>query len=172
MEQATPDDAAEIAALRTTVARELTREHGNGHWSAAVTERGAHRALRHARVYVAREAARIVATLALATKKPWAIDVRYFTACPRPLYLLDMAVAPDRQRTGIGRRCLSEAAARARAWPAQAIRLDAYDHAAGAGSFYARCGYREVGRVVYRGVPLIYYELRLPDHPTEAVPCR
>lgn len=47
----------------------------------------------------------------------------------------------------------------ARAWPSQAIRLDAYDSAAGAAGFYAGCGCREVGRVTYRRVPLIYFEL-------------
>ena len=41
---------------------------------------------------------------------------------------------------------------------AAAIRLDAYDSTAGAGGFYARCGYREVGRVTYRGTALIYFE--------------
>jgi hypothetical protein len=46
-------------------------------------------------------------------------------------------------------------------WPADAIRVDAYDAEAGAGGFYAKCGYREVGRVVYRNTPLVYYELRL-----------
>ena len=37
--------------------------------------------------------------------------------------------------------------------------LDAYDSAAGAGSFDAKCGDREVGRVTYRTVPLRYFEL-------------
>ena len=36
--------------------------------------------------------------------------------------------------------------------------LDAYDAKAGAGGFYARCGFAERGRVVYKGDPLIYYE--------------
>ena len=39
-----------------------------------------------------------------------------------------------------------------------AIRLDAFDAEAGAGAFYARCGWTEVGRAVYRGAPLIYYQ--------------
>jgi hypothetical protein len=46
----------------------------------------------------------------------------------------------------------------AREWPADAIRLDAYDAPAGAGAFYARCGFSERGRVVYKGNPLVYYE--------------
>jgi hypothetical protein len=48
-----------------------------------------------------------------------------------------------------------------RAWPGDAIRLDAYDAEAGAGKFYAKCGFRERGRVVYRKTPLIYFELIL-----------
>ena len=39
--------------------------------------------------------------------------------------------------------------------------LDAYDGAAGAGRFYAKCGFLEVGRKTYRGVPLVYFELML-----------
>lgn len=38
-------------------------------------------------------------------------------------------------------------------------RLDAYDADAGAGSFYAKCGYQERERVIYRGTPLVYFEL-------------
>src|SRR5437667_6104409 len=74
-----------------------------------------------------------------------------------------MAVAPGKQRQGLGRRCLEEAATIARAWPADAIRLDAFDAQAGAGDFYARCGWTEVGRRSYRGTPLIYYEKLLTD---------
>ena len=72
-----------------------------------------------------------------------------------------MAVAPARQRQGIGSRCLAEAKRIAKGWPADAICLDAYNDKAGAGPFYARCGYTEVGRVTYRNAPLIYYELLL-----------
>ena len=102
-----------------------------------------------------------IATFKLATKKPWAIDTRYFTPCRKPLYLTSMAVDPARQRHGIGRLCLEDARRVAREWPAQAIRLDAYNAPAGAGDFYAKCGFREVGRVTYRSVPLLYFELVL-----------
>lgn len=57
---------------------------------------------------------------------------------------------------------MKEAAVQAKAWPADAIRLDAFDAAAGAGPFYAKCGFREVARVTYRKDPLIYFELTLP----------
>ena len=56
-------------------------------------------------VFVVRDDREIVATLTLATRKPWAIDRQFFTPVPRPLYLLSMAVDPARQRTGIGGAC-------------------------------------------------------------------
>jgi GNAT superfamily N-acetyltransferase len=65
---------------------------------------------------------------------------------------------PAMQRQGVGRRCLEEAERLATGWPADVIRLDAYDAAAGGGGFYQRCGYVERGRVCYRNAPLIYYE--------------
>jgi GNAT superfamily N-acetyltransferase len=151
-------DAAAIAALRTAVAERLTQDFGPGHWSGAVTEKTVLRSVRSSRVIIARKGGEIVGTLRLATKKPWAIDAKYFTQVRRPLYLTDMAVDPAVQRAGIGRQLLQEAGALATAWPADAIRLDSYDAAAGAGPFYAKCGLREVGRVTYRGTPLIYFE--------------
>lgn len=117
--------------------------------------------MRSARVYVARDGTEIVATFRLTTRKPWAIDTSHFTECRTPLYLLAMAIAPARQRRGFGRLCMEEAKRVARASPADSIRLDAYDADAGAGQFYARCGWAEVGRTTYRDTPLIYYEMLL-----------
>lgn len=145
----TADDAAALAALHTAVADHLTHLHGSGPWSARTSEKGLLYAMRTSRVFVAREGTEIVATLRLATRKPWAIDPIYFSRCRRPLYLLAMAIAPARQRQGIGTRCLQQATEIAKAWPADAVRLDAYDAEAGAGPFYARCGCTEVGRVTY-----------------------
>jgi GNAT superfamily N-acetyltransferase len=160
---ASEEDARELAVLRTAVADDLTRQYGHGHWSAIVTESGERQSLKTSRILVARDDDRtIIATLRLAIKKPWAIDKSYFTDVRRPLYLTDMAVAPRLQRCGIGRRLLEEARTVALDWPGDAIRLDAYDHAAGAGPFYGKAGFHEVGRVTYRGVPLIYFELLLP----------
>jgi GNAT superfamily N-acetyltransferase len=159
---ATEAEAAAIAGVRNAAAEGLTREHGRGHWSAGVTERGVLFGMKSSRLLIAREGPRIVATLRLATKKPWAIDPAYFVSVRRPLYLVDMAVEPGCQRRGLGRLLVEEAKRSAQAWPADALRLDAYDSAAGAGPFYAKCGFREVGRVVYRNVPLIYYEWLAP----------
>jgi GNAT superfamily N-acetyltransferase len=154
-------DAPALAALHTAVANHLTLQHGRGPWSSGTSEKGVLYALRTSRIFVAREGAQIIATLRLTTKKPWAIDTSYFSACDQPLYLLAMAVAPSRQRQGIGKKCLQAVRPIAKAWSADAIRLDAYDAAAGAGPFYARCGFTEVGRASYRNTPLIYYEMLL-----------
>lgn len=155
---ADPEDAAEIVVVRSAAVERLTREFGEGHWSSCPTEKSVLRQIRDARVLIARNGDRIAGTLVLATKKPWAIDVSYFTAVPKAIYLHSMAVAPDMQRQGFGRMLLDEARRAASAWPAQAVRLDAYDAEAGAGDFYAKCGFRETGRVVYRGTPLVYFE--------------
>jgi GNAT superfamily N-acetyltransferase len=160
--RATELDARAIAALRNAVSQHQTETHGRGHWSSSVTERGVATAIRTSHVLIVRDAEVVVATLRLATKKPWAIDRSYFAGVRRPLYLTDMAVEPSRQRQGVGRSLVETAKAVARAWPADAIRLDAYDaEAAGAGPFYAKCGFRQVGRKAYRGVPLLYFELLL-----------
>jgi predicted N-acetyltransferase YhbS len=161
---ATEKDAAGISALRNAAAERLTEQYGQGHWSWRSSERAVLRDLarpRFARTLIAKDAGKIVGALQLQTKKPWAINVSYFTAVAKPLYLVGMAVHPEWQRRGIGRLLMKEAEVHAREWPAQAIRLDSFDAAAGAGGFYSRCGYREVGRVVYRDSPLIYFELLL-----------
>jgi GNAT superfamily N-acetyltransferase len=155
---ATPDEAEAVAALRNAVASVLTARHGIGHWSSVSSERGVRSSMKRSSIFVARDNGRIVATLELATKKPWAIDRRYFTAVTRPLYLLAMAVDPVQQRAGLGRQCIDQAVQICRTWPADALCLDAYDAEAGAGEFYRKCGFTEVGRATYRNTPLIYFE--------------
>jgi GNAT superfamily N-acetyltransferase len=156
--EATPADAPALVDLYARVARDLTARFGRGHWSSEPTERGMLYNLRIPRILVVKSRGKIVATLRLATRRPWAIDPSYFTPGRRPLYLTGMAIEPRKQGSGLGRQLLAALPAIARAWPADAIRLDAYDAPAGAGGFYAKAGFREVGRVVYRGVPLIYFE--------------
>jgi GNAT superfamily N-acetyltransferase len=160
---AAADDAIELAVLHTAAAELLTSRYGRGPWSSRTTEKGVLYSLRTSRVFVARQDTTIVGTLKLTKKKPWAINMSYFSNCRSPLYLLGMAVAPAWQRQGIGRWCLEQAKRIARAWPADAIRLDAYDAEAGAGPFYRSCGWTELGRTVYRKAPLIYFEFLLGE---------
>ena len=161
LKQATTAQAKAIAKLRMATHEKLTRDFGRGPWTSTVTEKGVLYAMRTGRVYIVRDARTIIGTLQLTTKKPWSIDRSYFTKCQRPLYLLAMAVEPDRQRHGVGRAMLEDVKRVVKVWPGDAIWLDAYDLPGGAGEFYAKCGYREMGHVTYRGVPLIYYEMPL-----------
>ncbi len=161
LQPATTDQAVAIASLRTAVAENLTSKYGAGPWSSIGTEKGVLLDMKNSTVYVATQKNKLIATLRLCTKKPWAIDKKYFNKCNRPLYLLSMAVHPDLQRKGIGRLCIEKTKRLVKDWPGDAIFLDAYDTDAGAGEFYRKCGFREVGRVTYRKAPLIYFEMLL-----------
>jgi GNAT superfamily N-acetyltransferase len=161
--EATLKDVGQIAALQNAAAGALTARFGSGRWSSVVTERSAELAQRHARVRLGMLGKNVVTVLRLAPKKPWAIDVSYFTPVKRPLYLTGMAISVAHQGQGLGRIALDDARVIAESWPADAIRLDAFDADAGAGPFYAKCGFEQRGRVVYRGDPLIYYELLLSE---------
>jgi GNAT superfamily N-acetyltransferase len=161
LQLASASDVFDLVALHNATCDCLTTRYGEGHWSSRSTERGVLFHMKTSRVYIARGDHGLIATIALSTKKPWAIDKSYFGACDRPLYVTGMAVAPSEQRKGFGRLCISEARRIAMEWPADALRLDAYDAAAGAGEFYRKCGFVEVGRATYRGNPLIYFEMLL-----------
>ncbi len=154
-------DIPALVALRNAATRDLSARHGQGFWSRGATGAVLARDVRTSLVLVARAADGIVATLRLTKNKPWAIDRRFFTPGRRPVYLAAMAVHPTHQRRGLGRRCLAAARTHALAMGADAIFLDAFDAAAGAGAFYQKCGFREVGRTTFRRVPLIYFELLL-----------
>ncbi|MES2124950.1 MAG: GNAT family N-acetyltransferase [Gemmatimonadota bacterium] len=155
---ASESDVPTIVAVLNETAASLTDRFGEGHWSTMVTERGVLRGLDRGRLRLGRWEGEIETLLHLAPRKPWAIDVAWFTPVRRPLYLTSMAVRVARQGQGLGRLALTDALNVAREWPADGIRLDAYDAAAGAGEFYRRSGFRACGRVVYRTAPLTYYE--------------
>ena len=104
-----PEDAGALAAVHTAVAEDLTLLYGRGPWSWKTSEKGVLHAMRNSRVVVGRHGPEIVATFQLTTKKPWAIDISYFSPCKRPVYLIGMAVTPAKQRQGLGSKCLEEA---------------------------------------------------------------
>lgn len=152
-------DVAELLSLRTAVNEHLTVQFWKGYWSSESTEKGVVFTMKRSTVFIARDRGKLIATLALSTRKPWPIDKSYFHPCESPLDLTARAVDPAHQRKGVGRRCIADARRIAKEFPGDAIRLDAYDADAGAGEFYRKCGFIEVGRAVYRAAPLIYFEL-------------
>jgi GNAT superfamily N-acetyltransferase len=161
LQPATIADVPGLVSLRMAVSDHLAAQFPGILHAAGVTEKGIRFAMTRATVYTVHQRREVVATLTLSTRKPWAIDTAYFSPTPTPLYLTDMAVQPSRQRKGLGRQCIAQAIEVARQWPVTSIRLDAYDAAYGAGEFYSKCGFQEVGRAVYRQTPLIYFELLL-----------
>ncbi|MFO1449832.1 MAG: GNAT family N-acetyltransferase [Opitutaceae bacterium] len=152
---------AELVSLRAEVAQSLSTRHGPGPWSRQSTEAGVRFELRSTSLLVLRDATRIVACVGVTRRKPWAIDPRNFSPSRTPVYVVALAVAPAWQGRGVGRQCLAAAEDWAVQWQSDMIRLDAYDAPAGAGAFYQRCGYREVGRATYRKCPLVYFERAL-----------
>lgn len=158
---ASEDDIPQLLQLRLAVDADQNRRFGNDRWSTRVSEKSVARALRSSRVLIAKQEGRTVGTMRMDTTKPWAIDLAYFTPVTRAVYLHDVDVEPQLQRTGIGRRLMDRAKAVARELPVEAIRVDAFDGQSGAGPFYEKCGFTEVGRKVYRSVPLVYLEYLL-----------
>lgn len=155
---ATSGDAGALAALRTAVAHDMAQRFGEGAWSAAPIEPDVARQVNTSRVLVARRDEEIVGTVRLARALSWAIDTSAFTKVTTALYVLGLAVAPSAREQGVGRSLMAAAKDAVRSWPAEALWLDAYEHSAGAGPFYLKCGFRAVGRTKYREMPLIFYE--------------
>jgi GNAT superfamily N-acetyltransferase len=155
---ATTDDAEAIAEVITAAAQDLTDKHGPGHWSAVATKKGILYNMGKARVLVAKVDDKVVGTLRLSSSRPWIIDPAYFTPVYRPIYLVDMAVRPGYQLIGVGRALIEQAKAMVAALKGDSIRLDAYEGIAGAGGFYEKCGFTEMGHIQYKKVPHIYFE--------------
>src|ERR1700759_4732000 len=94
---ASESDAEEIAFLRNSVAADLAARSGSGAGSRTTAKGGLYH-LRLGQILVARHKGRIVGSLLLVKKKPWAIDVNYFTPVPSQIYLVSMNVDPALQR--------------------------------------------------------------------------
>ena len=152
-------DVPALVALQNRVNEDLSFRYPGGPWKPDASERGVLFSMRHAKVLLARHGSEIAGKLRLHTKKPWAIDIAYFTPVKKVIYLTGMAVDPAFQGKGVGSAMLAEAVQLGREWPADAIRLDAYDRPGGAGGLYARNGFAHRGRAVYRNNPLIYFEM-------------
>jgi GNAT superfamily N-acetyltransferase len=155
---ATPEDAAAIANVISEAAYDLTAKHGHGHWSAIASAKGVLNGMSKAKVLVAKNGAEVIGSLRLTSSRPWVIDPAYFTPVPHPVYLVDMAVRPGYQRIGVGRALIEEAKKMAAALSGDSLRLDAHEGVAGAGGFYEKCGFTEMGHILYKTVPHIYFE--------------
>jgi ribosomal protein S18 acetylase RimI-like enzyme len=156
-------DAGALAALRSAVASAMTRRFGQGHWSARPGKAEVLRQLRASQVLVARQGGEIVGTVRLVRPLPGVFDWSAFTPVDQPWYVLGLAVAPECRGRGLGRELMDAAKEVARTRAAEALWLDAYEHEAGAGPFYEKCGFRKVGHTEYLDIPLTYYEWLAPE---------
>jgi ribosomal protein S18 acetylase RimI-like enzyme len=155
---ATPEDAAGIANVISEAAYDLTTKHGYGHWSAIASAKGVLNGMSKSKVLVAKNGAEVIGSVRLTASRPWVIDPAYFTPVHHPVYLVDMAVSPGYQRIGVGRALIEEAKKVAAVLAGDSLRLDAYEGVAGAGGFYEKCGFTEMGHILYKTVPHIYFE--------------
>ena len=155
---ATEADSQALLKLRLAIDTDQAEHFGDDRYATTISEKSVARSLKSSRILVATRRGRIVGLVSMGTKKPWAVDLKYFTAACKAVYLYNVDVDPELQRSGIGRQLVDRVKAMAKEWPVDAIRLDAYDGAAGAGPFYEKCGFKKLGHRLYRGVPLVYYE--------------
>ena len=160
---ATEADIAELLELRLAIDADQQQRFGDDRYATTDTERSVARSLKSSRILVVTRSGRIVGLVSMGTKKPWAIDLEYFSPVSKALYLHSVNVHPTLQRSGIGRQLMERVKQLAKEWPVDAIRLDAYDGPSGAGPFYKKCGFEKLGHAVYRTVPLIYYEYVFPS---------
>jgi ribosomal protein S18 acetylase RimI-like enzyme len=155
---ATEADIQALLELRLAIEADQAERFGDDRYATTISEISVARSLKASRVLVATRRGRIVGLVSMGTKKPWAVDLKYFTPACKAVYLYNVDVSPELQQSGIGRQLIDRVKVMAKEWPVDAIRLDAYDGAAGAGSFYKKCGFKKLGHKVYRSVPLVYYE--------------
>jgi predicted N-acetyltransferase YhbS len=155
---ANSDDVKALTTLRTAISQDMTERFGEGAWSMVPSKVVVVKQMRASRVLVARRDSKLVGTVRLATARQGAFDSSAFTPVTNALYVLGLAVAPGSRNLGIGRALMEASKEMARSSSTEALWLDAYDHAAGAGEFYSRCGFRRVGKTALNQPPLIYYE--------------
>src|SRR4030095_5424963 len=106
---ATQSDIPALLKLRLAVDADQAERFGKNRWSTTINEKSVARGLKASRVLLARRHGRIIGTLRMETKKPWAIDLRYFTPVAKAVYLHDVDVDPLFRRSGIGSQLLESA---------------------------------------------------------------
>ena len=158
-------DVRGVREILAAAANDLTTRFGVAHWSAIPSMEALRKYADQGDLYVVEAEADAIGTLRLTDRKIGFYRSEWF-ANPKDnaAYLLDMAIDPRHQRRGIGRRSMRLAEELARAKGSRAIRLDAYAGPAGAGRFYAKCGYRLVHAGEFNGVALEYYETLIGPH--------
>lgn len=157
--------AGDIKLVRTILsaaAADLVTRFGSGHWSTVRSDKSLRHYASNGVLYIIEANSLVVGALQLTTRKIGFYREEWFAPRQGPVgYLLDMAVHPNHQQRGIGRRSMELVEGLAQLAGLRAIRLDAYRGRVGAGTFYKKCGYVSVHKGEMRGVPLEYFEKTL-----------
>lgn len=156
---ARPEELEMIRDIRVAAARELGSRHGKGHWSTEPALKTLRRHLEKDSLYVIEVGTEVAGTFKLDDRKIGFYRKAWFAEPDSPAaYLENMAIIPSLQRRGIGRLAMEAIERLVGSRGLAAIRLDAYVGAAGAGSFYRKCGYRLVHKGEIKGTTLEYFE--------------
>ncbi len=142
-------DARALTALRTNVAQSMKARFGEGHWSAIPSRSDVIRQMRASQVLVARLDEHLVGTVRLTTVSPHSMKSVGFTSVGSALYVVGLCVAEEYRKMGVGRALIDAAKDAAHARRSEALWVDVYPGAAGAGPFYLDCGFRQVGPLHY-----------------------
>ena len=164
LRKAGTNDIKLVRAILGAAAADLVMRFGSGHWSTVRSAESLRKYAGNGVLYIIEANSLAVGTLQLTTRKIGFYREEWFARRSGPVgYLLDMAVHPDRQQCGIGRRSMELVEDLALLAGLRAIRLDAYQGSVGASTFYTKCGYTSAHRGEIRGVPLEYFERTLPS---------
>jgi GNAT superfamily N-acetyltransferase len=155
-----PDDVELAHTLVAACGRALRERFGLRHWDPPYPRERMSEEATTREVWLVRDGAAAIATFTLgADPIPRYPDAVFDPTVPS-IYLNRLAVAPPRWGHGIGRFCMREVEARARAVGARAVRFDAvaaYDVGL---DFYRRLGYVERGPFVVSGFDVVCFEKR------------
>jgi GNAT superfamily N-acetyltransferase len=160
-----PDDADDLAAAHAIIVAcgKALAAGGWPNWDPAPITLERMRAVAGERdVYLVRDGVDAVATFTVGTTPPHRYPSAVFAPERSALYLNRLAVVPARWRTGLGRACMVDVEARARAAAVAAVRFDAFRDNAPLREFYRRLGYIERGPFQVGPIPVVCFEKVLP----------
>ncbi|HEY2744616.1 MAG TPA: GNAT family N-acetyltransferase [Polyangia bacterium] len=113
-------------------------------------------------IYIVTDGGAPIATYTITTTMPHPYPPAIFAPDVPALYLNRLAVIPARWRGGLGRICMDDVEARARAAGCRAVRFDAFRDNHGILDFYRRLGYVDRGPfVVEKIIPVVCMEKEL-----------
>jgi ribosomal protein S18 acetylase RimI-like enzyme len=112
-------------------------------------------------IYLVTDGDEAVATYTVTTTPPHDYPPAIFAPAVPALYLNRLAVVPARQKSGLGRACMADVEAHARAAACRVVRFDVFRDNAVIRAFYQRLGYTELGPFFVGEIPVICCEKEL-----------